>query len=178
MKRVVAVVFIFAVYLFAAGEVRAFEVGAGAGVYIPSADVKELDFPVGYSFNAHIDQSIFPMLSLRLSGDYSGASFKEYGYTHEFSTYGGALLLVFSPPIPVLDIYAGVGYNGHWFEYNKNTPSETAKESDFGHGVVAQAGVGISILIVNLGINAQYYIAEGDFDAGGFNVGLGVGLSF
>ncbi|MDR2401541.1 MAG: porin family protein [Deferribacteraceae bacterium] len=177
MKRVFFTVLVFASFMLILSEARAFELGAGAGAYIPSSDVDKLGFPAGYSVNAHIDQDIFPLLSLRLSADYSAADFKKSGFTHEFSTYGGALLLVFTPPIPVLDLYAGVGYNGHWFEYETSAPGVSAKGSDFGHGVIGQAGVGIGILIFHIGVNGQYYIAEGDFDAGGWTVGLGFGVS-
>jgi hypothetical protein len=177
MKRTFLLGLFFTAYILAFGEAHSFEAGAGAGVYIPSSDVDDLGFPVGYSLNAHVDRELIPMLSLRLSADYSATDFKKSGYTHEFSTYGGSLLLVFKPPVPILDIYAGAGYNGHWSEYETNGPSAAAKGSDFGHGVVGQAGVGIGILMLHIGLNAQYYIAEGDFDAGGFTIGLALGLS-
>jgi hypothetical protein len=169
---------VFAMVLFAAGEARAFSVGAGAGVYIPSEDVDKLGFPAGYSLNAHIDQGIFPMISMRLTADYSASEFKKSGYTHEFSTYGGGLLAIFSPPIPILDVYVGAGYSAHWFEYSASAPIGSAKGDDFGHGIIAQAGVGVSLFILNLGLNAQYYVSDGDhFDAGGYTVGIGVGVS-
>jgi hypothetical protein len=179
MKKVVLSSMVFALVLFAMGEANAFSLGAGAGVYIPSKDVDKLGFPAGYSLNAHIDQGVLPMISLRLTADYSASELKKYGYTHEFSTYGGGLLAVFTPPIPVLNMYVGAGYSAHWFEFNTKGPIGSADGSDFGHGVIAQAGVGVSLLILNLGLHAQYYVSDGDhFDAGGYTIGIGAGVSF
>jgi hypothetical protein len=179
MKKAILSGIVFALVLFAMGEANAFSLGAGAGVYIPSKDVDKLGFPAGYSLNAHIDQGVLPMISLRLTADYSAAEFKKYGYTHEFSTYGGGLLAVFTPPVPVLNMYVGAGYSAHWFEFNTNGPLRSADGNDFGHGIVAQAGVGVSLLILDLGLHAQYYVSNGDhYDAGGYTVGIGAGVSF
>ena len=152
-------------------KAHAIDVGVNAGVYIPAGDAKD-DYKLGYGIKGHVGFDIFPMFDARVFAGYYQADGD--GNNFELSSTNGGVMLVFSPPIPVVKPYVGLGYAVHRTKYGPN-----GSQDDYGHGVVAEAGVNMSILIAELGLYANYMQNEvGDLDLGGWTAGLNASIGF
>jgi hypothetical protein len=156
--------------IFSANAAIALDFGVGAGVFIPGSDMK--DFDPGIGANAYISKNIFPaLIDLRLSANY----YKTSSDTTDFSSLGGQLSAILAPPVPLVKPYVGLGYG----IYNNKSEYNGTSKDEWGHGVVAKAGVGIEVVVLRIGLDAQYLINNFDnVDHGGYTVGLSFSLGF
>ncbi len=176
-KRLAAAVFAAAVFtmFLLPGEASAFNLGAGAGVFIPGSDMSE-SFDPGYNIYAYAGFNMVPaILDFRIQADYYASDGKESNVDYSFNAIGGEALLVLAPTfIPVIKPYVGAG----WGVYNSTVEVGDDSETKWGNGFVAVAGVGVEVLIVRIGLDGKYFIntVDGD-DYGGYGAGLSVTLA-
>ncbi|MDR2870673.1 MAG: hypothetical protein LBV04_09505 [Deferribacteraceae bacterium] len=163
---------------------HALDAGLTGGVFIPSGDAADLyDYELGYALKAHVgSDSVIPMVEWRAFAGYYQASIDEElnngSSLGDLQSTNGGLMLVFSPPTPIVTAYVGVGYALHKTSYGVNG-------SAWGHGMIAELGVGMSFVIAEIGLYANYMdnsVKDDNFDEnlklGGISAGLFATVGF
>lgn len=173
IKRIAFVCAALSIIAFAP-RAEAIDVGASAGVYVPMGDARDI-YDVGWTANAHVGFGVVPMVDFRIFADYYTANGSLNGVGYSMESIGGGGMFVFSPPIPLIDPYVGAGYAlrsvTHGPDHNQ--------QRDLGHGPIVTAGINLSLLIVNIGLNASYVGNRVDGrELGGFTAGLGASIGF
>ncbi|MDR2883742.1 MAG: porin family protein [Deferribacteraceae bacterium] len=157
----------------------ALDFGVGASAFMPTES--EI-YDYGYQVEAHMDFGLIPALvETRISVSRYSATGEDAGFDYELSGYGGQALVVLAPAIPIVKPYLGVGYGIYSNEETIDGHGIETTNDSIGHGPVVKAGLGISILILDLSLDAQYYVNKGeddDEDYSGYTVGLSAGISF
>jgi hypothetical protein len=154
---------------------QALEVGVHAGVFLPQGDAGDA-FDSGLTYELYLGTDFAPMFDSRFFiGNYS-AKAENSNFDDLSANYGG-LMLVFSPPIPGIAAHIGLGYALYQTSYG-------ADESKWGHGIVAEAGLGFSVVLAEFGLYANYMENTlndddlGDLELGGYSVGLRASIGF
>ena len=163
--------------IFFSSTVHAFDLSATAGVYIPSGKNADI-YDIGYTLSLTASKDLLPTLDLKTSWVYSYTDGKANGTNYELKSHGIQAMVVFTPPTPVFKPYIGAGYGGYYNKFTE-TGAQNRNDSSFGHGPVAQAGIGMQLAVVRLGLDAKYALNITDGDSyGNFSVGLSAGLAF
>ncbi len=158
------------------GTANAVGFGVSAGVFIPGGDISFYD--PGLGINAYADFTLVPMLlDFRIAANHYQTKGSKNDIDYKLNSTGGQALVILAPPVPIIKPYVGAGYgvykNSHEIKYagNKETKDK------WGNGFVLQAGVGVDVLILTLGIDGQYLLNNQGDNYGGYSIGARIGLS-
>ncbi len=169
MKKILLAMIFTVMVAFSGTKAHAVTFGANAGLYIPQGSYAEM-FDLGYYVGAYATQKIFPLTSIVARYQYTGADKSPY----QLVGHSGELLLKVEPPVPFINLYAAAGGG-----YYHNTISALSVDyTQAGFGGVVEAGVGVSILIVDITLHGTYRYQDLKGDLGGYKGNnFGVGLS-
>lgn len=148
------------------------------GVYVPTGYLSGKTNP-GVTASLTLSQSVVPRLvDFRVSGSYANASGRSNGTSYTFNSYGVQALAVLAPDLPILSPYIGVGY-GLYYNTLDRTGRISNNKHEFGHGPLVRGGIGATLGILRVGVDAQYMVNNSSGkDFGGWSIGAGAGIYF